>query len=226
MSNHDMMINNDDQINTKFTLTKIIVSSCVETTAHGISPILKREHIFIRLFWTVCLLVSTGVCAYMVALSITAYFDYETVTKVEKIYLLTTDFPAVSICNKNSYATNASLKFIKEILLKNEIFFVNNTDDFFRFLDPDKISTYKYFVGLNALDPDLPDQVRQSFGYNMSEMMLTCSYNFQKCSENDFHWFYDVLYGNCYTFNSGNSGLIFLIFKVFKSSRLWKVKFF
>lgn len=184
-------------------LVDIIVSSCMETTAHGIIPILKRENFFIRFFWTVCLLVSTGVCAYMVALSIIGYFDYDTVTKVEKISLISTDFPAVTICNKNAFMTEASLQFMDEIMLKYNVTDMNNLSAFYDSLNATGISDYKYLTVMNALDPNRTDEFRRSLGYSISDMMLTCMFGYAGCVPDDFHWYYNIFFGNCYTFNSG-----------------------
>lgn len=184
-------------------LVDVIVSSCMETTAHGIIPIMKREHIINRLFWAVCLLVSSGACAYMVALSIIAFFDYETVTKTEKIYLLSTDFPAVTFCNKNAYLTESSLKFISDLLIKNNQTDSTHANDFFNNLNGISLLGIKYLASVNALDYSLSDEVRHSFGYNMSDMLFTCVYDSQQCSVDDFYWYFNGVYGNCYTFNSG-----------------------
>jgi hypothetical protein len=33
-------------------------------------------------------------------------------------------------------------------------------------------------------------------------MLISCLYNFKACNSDDFEWFYDTVYGNCYKFNS------------------------
>ena len=40
-------------------------------------------------------------------------------------------------------------------------------------------------------------------GYEISDMLFSCTFNWIFCSANDFSYFYDPFYGNCFTFNSG-----------------------
>jgi hypothetical protein len=37
----------------------------------------------------------------------------------------------------------------------------------------------------------------------MSDMLFSCGFNWQTCTANDFSYFFDTFYGNCFTFNSG-----------------------
>ena len=34
-------------------------------------------------------------------------------------------------------------------------------------------------------------------------MLISCIFNYQYCYADDFIWYYDTFYGNCYSFNSG-----------------------
>lgn len=185
-------------------ILNIISSTLEDSTTHGLNPIIKREHTVIRILWIVCLIVSTAICSYMIALSITSYFDYETVTKTQKISLISTEFPAVTICNVNPFMTNASADFVEEMILEN--FIVNpflTIDQSFSYFSSSALLNMRYLVSTNALDSSRSDLFRKSLGYDISEMMLDCSYNFNSCSDDDWVWFFDLIYGNCYTFNSG-----------------------
>ena len=182
---------------------EIILDSLTESTAHGLSPIVKRQHSFIRFVWVFCLLLSAAVCAYMIALGIMAYFSYETVSKTEKVNLYATEFPALTICNTNAFMTNTSLGFVNDILVKNYIINGNNSRDSFSKMTGELLLNSRYLTGLNALSPYLTDEFRKSLGYNMSDMLFSCIYSFNRCTSDDFYWYYDALYGNCFTFNSG-----------------------
>jgi len=46
---------------------------------------------------------------------------------------------------------------------------------------------------------------RELLGYNLSEILLSCKYNNQKCDSRDFTWKFDRLYGNCFVFNSNRN---------------------
>jgi hypothetical protein len=41
-------------------------------------------------------------------------------------------------------------------------------------------------------------------GFYLSQMLISCEYQGVACSENDFFWFHDHNYGNCYRFNGGD----------------------
>ncbi|XP_067950290.1 amiloride-sensitive sodium channel subunit beta-like [Watersipora subatra] len=48
----------------------------------------------------------------------------------------------------------------------------------------------------------------KSFGHEIQEMLQECSFLGKKCGPRDFYWFYDKIYGNCYTYNSGMDGTV------------------
>jgi len=41
-----------------------------------------------------------------------------------------------------------------------------------------------------------------SLGFQLSDMLVSCDFNGQPCSVDDFKWWRDYEYGNCFTFNS------------------------
>lgn len=102
-------------------IEEIVFESATSSTTHAIPHIFKRENLFLKLFWIVCLLGATGVCAWMVSLSIIDYFDYETVSKTETVLEIPTTFPTVSFCNINPFVTNYSLQFVEDLFVKNGV---------------------------------------------------------------------------------------------------------
>lgn len=185
----------------------IILNTCEDSTTHGLNPIVKRHNPVIRTVWILCLLASSIVCSFMITKSIMSYFDYETVTKTNRINLISADFPAVTICNVNPFVTNVSAQFVEDIMRTNGLIDPRllNPADWFKDWTAFDLMNVRYFANTNALDNSTySDAFRQSFGYPLSDMLLSCSYNYADCSlEDDWIWFYDVIYGNCYTFNSG-----------------------
>jgi hypothetical protein len=47
------------------------------------------------------------------------------------------------------------------------------------------------------------DAVRKSFGLPFEEFFISCRFSLIECTADDWVWYYDVKYGNCYKFNSG-----------------------
>ena len=50
-------------------------------------------------------------------------------------------------------------------------------------------------------------KAKKEFGYSFDEMFLACYFATKSCERDDFEYFYDYLYGNCFTFNSGKVSL-------------------
>ena len=42
---------------------------------------------------------------------------------------------------------------------------------------------------------------KKSIGYDLNDMLMYCSYNWQPCTVQDFEYFFSSIYGSCYTFN-------------------------
>ena len=187
-------------------IKEIIVSAADESTTHGIDHFFKREHPFIRLVWAVCFFVSAAVCFYMITISIMSYLDYETVTKAEQVNEQTVDFPTVTICNVNPYLTNKSWEYVECVLVENKLINKSTPTNDFKYFWSNNIEFYRFLIGIyiNNFRSNLTDDYLKSFGYGINETILSCTYNMDLCSlENDFIWYYDFMYGNCYRYNSG-----------------------
>ena len=184
-------------------IKEILIAAADDSTTHGIDHFFKRHHPFIRLVWAVCFFASAAICFYMIAMSILAYLDYETVTKAQHINELTADFPTVSICNLNPYLTNSSWAFVEDILVKNGLLNPLAPTAAFQYIFSDYLLIFRFLSGINSINPNLADSLRKSFGYDLNETLLSCIYNMEICTVDDFEWYYDIVYGNCYKFNSG-----------------------
>lgn len=187
---------------------QIILDSASESTTHGISHFVRRKNWLIRLMWAACFLASAGVCGYMIASSITSYLDYETVTKAQRNFLLWDEFPTVTICNQNPFLTNTSYEFVKSVLVENGLIdpkaAANNVSNMSLIFEKN-LRQLKYFTGANILaNSSLPKSKLKSFGYKLDDILLSCTYNLLDCDTSYFEWYYDLFFGNCYKFNSGN----------------------
>lgn len=182
----------------------IIVDSALDSTMHGIPHFFRRHHLVNRIFWAVCFLASAGVCSWLIAQTITDFLDFDTVTKTQSVHLVTTEFPTVSICNVNAYMTNTSYEFVKSVLVSNGLMNpVAPPEATFRFFLEDTLKLLRFVTGMNAFS-SLSNATRRSFGYRLEDMLLSCTYNLNPCTANDFEWYYDINFGNCYKFNGGN----------------------
>ncbi len=60
---------------------------------------------------------------------------------------------------------------------------------------------FEYLASQNKLDI-------RSIGFNLSNMMISCKFQEQLCTEDDFTQYHNYYYGNCYRFNSGKNAPI------------------
>lgn len=182
-------------------IEEIVCESAAESTTHGLPHIIKRKNLFVRLVWAACFFISAVICSYMIAVSIMNYFEYETVTKAQRVQLAQTEFPAISICNMNSFMTNKSYEFTKSVL--GTVGFNGNSSENMNYLFDNRLRTLKLNSASFVFIKNLTDEEKKSFGYDLNETMLSCTFNLDDCTANQFEWFYDIIYGNCYKFNGG-----------------------
>lgn len=169
-------------------------------TAHGIPKIFKTNRTLTRILWIMFSLISTILCAIMLYESISSYYKRDVVTRIRQIYKTYMSFPTITICNTNIFTTNYSLVLIDQIMSRNPNVFssrIIGTN-----LQP-QVSKLKYFSISFANSFNLSDEERKKLGYSIEQFLLTCSFNQIDCNEKDFDWYYDLIYGNCYRFNSG-----------------------
>ena len=184
-------------------MLEIVKDSLSESTIHGLPHYVKRQNWCIRIVWAVCFFASSVICSYMIATSLISYFEYETVTKAKHIYQLSTEFPTISFCNQNPFLTNSSFEFIESLLIKNGFFTKGSSSDLFNNIFSRDLRFIHIFVGLILSSSAYNDDFRRSFSYNLSDMLLSCTYGNYFCNSNDFEWYFDMYHGNCYRFNSG-----------------------
>ena len=71
------------------------------------------------------------------------------------------------------------------------------------------INKYASLYGYNfttlalANENDLTSDEKKKLGHALSDVLISCRFNYKKCTAQNFTWSFDSKYGNCYTFNSG-----------------------
>ena len=160
------------------------------SSIHGIPNILRNDNNSIKFMWMICFLISTGVCGYSLSLSIIDYFEYNVITKISIKERDKMIFPIVSICNLNLFATPYSNN-VSNFMFKTTFPFYN------------QMLAAKAWSNMVIKNYGFD---RTNLGYSIKEFMINCQFNQIKCDlEQDFEYFYDINYGNCYRFNSGRT---------------------
>ena len=171
---------------------------------HGVVNIAETKHLPVKLMWIFCVLASTGACSYIIILSIMGYLQYDVVTKMSINVQTSSEFPTVTICNSVPFVTKNSTSFQSSVL-NNPPFsaYLNYTDQNLP-IEPLK-GLAQYFTNLNGKIQ--PDEVKKTFGLTLDQMLLSCIHSGKSCTSADFEWYYDLVYGNCFRFNSNFTSL-------------------
>ena len=141
--------------------------------------------------------------------SLIEFLRYEVTVKIDRYQDLPATFPAVTICNANPFNEKHANSYIKNVSSQAACFDLTNGDDFATCYNSTDISSafddfrqkIKRIVGN---DKTLTVNDYNIYGYSLeTDMLVSCSYNGQKCTASDFKQYWDNYYGNCYTFNYG-----------------------
>ena len=77
--------------------------------------IFDTKYTLLRLFWVVCLLGCSSLCAYLVLQTFLTYLSYPVFTTTTKVHEIPTAFPKITICNSMFAITEYAYEMIKEI---------------------------------------------------------------------------------------------------------------
>jgi acid-sensing ion channel 5 len=168
------------------------ISSLLSTSSnHMVSKVFSNKRTILKLIWTIFGLISTIICIVFIGKTISEYLDYKVSTYYQFYNEKQSQFPAVTICNVNKFTTNEASVYLHEFLNVTSLKTIS-----YNKLEPILFQTIPHI--LNTFTEDR----KRKLGYSYEELVLKCRFNYAPCSKNDFTWFFDRLYGNCFTFNS------------------------
>lgn len=172
----------------------IIREFSLNTSTHGIPGIARSESIHNRIFWSVALLIFTGIMFYFIIQAIRAYFNYPTQTTITISSERLQNFPAFTFCNGGGIRHD---KFIEAFLSYANQRNLTNIGDINSFTEIQAQFFRSYF-------PILLNQGGSVdyYTYTLDSMLVDCQYAEIPCSANDFTSFYSAVYGRCFTFNA------------------------
>ena len=172
----------------------------LSTHVHGLPQIIRTKHVFIKALWILSFFSLATLCTVIIYKDVDEYFQRPILTEIREISETSTQFPAVTFCNKNPFLSKDSIDLVKKYLKS-----ANSLPSYFAdsYLYEDIFSAkllVQLEIELNNLT--FSDDVKKSLGRKLDETILDCSYNFEDCNQDDFTWHYSFEYGNCFTFNS------------------------
>ena len=178
-------------------------------TLHAIPNIFRTKHLVIRVLWIFAFTISTFTCAYMVSGSINNYLQFGVITTIRVTSENPMTFPSITLCNANAFVTEESYSFTDEFI--TNLFGLNSSDIL---ENKSNITTFnskyplfvryfasKFFIQNAAFI--LNETQKKSFGFTIKKTLISCFFGLNYCDENDFIYYYDFMYGNCYKFNTG-----------------------
>ena len=173
----------------------IIREYALNTSTHGLLGIARSRSKHNCIFWTISFLIFTGTMIYFVTESIKKYFDYSTTTSVSIVVERTQTFPAVTFCN---YAPVRYDRVIEPFLNYTNSTNLPITNDSSTFTPQQAEALGSVFRTkmLNA------NESMDQYYFSLDTMLISCSYNGQTCTANDFNSFLSSMHGRCYTFNA------------------------
>ena len=146
----------------------------------------------------------------MVYLTFSNFFLWQTTTNNNFIRTPDAEFPAVTICNLNSFdmtASNYTSYYINQTLARknySSVVSATNQQNAMQQIADTKEMIKAAFMADNSLS----NEELQSFGWTLQTMLISCFFEGSPCDATNFTWSYSYDYGNCYTFNHefDNSG--------------------
>ena len=169
-------------------IKNIFFSWAEVSTIHAIPNIARAKDVSLKLIWSISLTISLSFCCFVVIKSLSSFYDYEVVTTTRVISQIPCEFPTITICNYD-YVMSLTKRSLENNLTNSESLTHG---------DKHQILITKYY--------NLSDENKKLLGLQLKELILSCVFNNIPCNyENDFVWFYDFFYGNCFKYNPGNN---------------------
>ncbi|XP_064629202.1 uncharacterized protein LOC135488499 [Lineus longissimus] len=164
-----------------------------DTTFHGIRYVWDRSSLSTlrRILWLLIFLASTGIFVNLLVNSVIHYMEWPVTVKVDVNLNESLRFPAIAICNQNSFRIREAYRLGYKDQL-NTFYSSSKSDDV---TGPNITQFDERFLNLSMEDVFL------STAHQAEDMIVGCNWLGLKCSASNFsHIFTD--HGVCYSFNN------------------------
>ncbi|XP_043914086.1 amiloride-sensitive sodium channel subunit gamma-like [Protopterus annectens] len=191
------------------TLRQLCHNIIEHTSAHGIPNIFRSQHWLRKLVWVI--FVSFALCCalWQCTEMVLTYYTYPSYEKIMLVSSARLKFPAVTICNLNSFRLSAINKNFRmssslqdsgldQTHRRNRSHSWNSTLDHYE-------EHIQYAGAFNKFASEfnlLSDEEKVDMGHQLEDMLILCNFHGQECNESFFAGFINYKFGNCYTFNS------------------------
>jgi hypothetical protein len=189
------------QVKTKPAQAQKILGLIEATSCHALPNIIRTQNHIVRSMWVVAFSASLIYSIISIVNMIIDYYDYEVVVSIEEVQDFELEFPAITICNYNpiDYTQKGAIKTVEEYLFN----VTNKTSNSFGYNNKgygkDSCNqNYKQYF-----ESDSENFLK--FGFPLDKMLIECRYDAKPCTRDDFFPVNSILFGKCYSFNTGKS---------------------
>jgi hypothetical protein len=191
--------------NKSLKLKSLIKEALYNSTAQAIIKISETPILTLKVFLLICVISSSGLCAYLINQLIMSYLSFGVSTTSRNLYETPALFPKITICNLNPFTTQYSMEFLRKVNKE-----VNPNIDMFNDEQMNKIDFENKYEFINLIHNtalykmnELNETEKRKLSHPLEDIVKSCKINYLDCSANDFSWYFDSFYGNCWLFNSG-----------------------
>jgi hypothetical protein len=207
MANHNSLVKS---------LKDNLVTWCERNSIFIISKLLLETSRARRFFSILFFTIGIFCCIFVTTLSLRDYLKYKTTVSIHHYQDRETMLPAITICNMNPYKIDKIGEYFSynpigdkkyddciKTVKKNwhTTCFKGNETMFLNYY-------IRSFKGLLENDQSVASN-RSKYSYNLKDdMMISCLYNLNVCTADNFTQFWSRQFGNCYTFGDGKKNPI------------------
>jgi hypothetical protein len=207
----DLTTNDNSSLILKQELTNHLEDFFKSSSITGLARVWRKEdHSILRLLrlvWLLCELASIALTVILIKRQIEIYLTFGVSVNIRKEVQTPPNnlFPVVSICNTEPMISTAASEYIHQKL--NEKFNLsvqtfNETNMALKSMGVDILDEIDWLI-YQTYSPSFNATLRLSFGYDVETMIRNAQlYSYSINVRENFKWYYDPYYGNCYTFNS------------------------
>jgi hypothetical protein len=187
----------------KLYIKGILNNSLAQAIIRLVAP--QESNLAVRIYLFLFIVSSNALAFYYIAGSVMSFLDYEVTTTSRTIYEMPTQFPKITLCNRNRFQTKYALDFLHKINININsnvnIFNGNGMKDVDYKVVNELTDNIKYRAD-GVIRNNFSDLEKKQLGHSLEDILMNCRFDDNSCSSKDFSWTYDSYYGNCYEFNS------------------------
>ena len=147
--------------------------------------------------------VMCGLCLLTVFNGVKNYLRFDVVSQTRVLEEVPLLFPTVTICTLPPFATEKAATLARHII-ETEFNIDMSDEEGLSSADHLTLIEIAHAITLSHVNnPEYGDGNRKSLGFSLGDILYKCIYNKNKCDEDDFEWYFDFHFGNCFKFNSG-----------------------